>query len=478
MKTWNIGNTTVRNPYRLRAALQLFRTTMGGRRFGRAEQQEYLNLRPFRLLLRFLKRIREEGLTGLTKFEIALYVINMLDEDDTGAFEEAISNIRGFRSDYDAIVGKVRKSEFTNRKLAEVASRARLQPGSLVDYADSNARYALITGLLTLQGNKLALSETRLPQVEAIIADGTTLVSESEYLDFFYDPHLPLLPTDNLTFLRSEIARLEAQFVELASQVGESTTLPSPTTEMTISALQAYEIRLRDRLREVKEIVFYRNQCSATSLNEIEDLLENLDSGTMVLFGGSDYAPAFLEWAIWRLFLALNEIVGPVSKTRGFRIDDDINPIHHAKGGDADLTFTYADFKLVCEMTLMGGSRQFSSEGEPVTRHVFKAIEESDSKPVYGLFVAKRLDPNTIDAFFKARYWKNFERFTPTSVVALEIGQVLKLIERIKSRPVSIEDIRMLFDRILQLQNEYPHGPAWYKAYSAMYEQWVSANSD
>src|SRR5579871_5882063 len=84
MKTWNIGNTTVRNPYRLRAALQLFRTTMGGRRFGRAEQQEYLNLRPFRLLLRFLKRIREEGLTGLTKFEIALYVINMLDEDDTG----------------------------------------------------------------------------------------------------------------------------------------------------------------------------------------------------------------------------------------------------------------------------------------------------------------------------------------------------------------------------------------------------------
>lgn len=559
MKTWNIGNTTVRNPYRLRAALQLFRTTMGGRPFGRAEQQEYLNelvraglvdseravegddggrkfasafkqlgfvtnwergrswevtsvgtmliehpeleeviflrqllkyqlpsplengsrvegfhLRPFRLLLRFLKRIREEGLTGLTKFEIALYVITMLNEDDIVAFEEAISNIRGFRSGYDAIVGKVRKSEFTNRKLAEVASRAHLQPGSLVDYADSNARYALITGLLTLQGNKLALSETRLPLVEAILADGTTLVSESEYLDFFYDPHLPLLPTDNLTFLRSEIARLEAQFVELASQAGESTTLPSPTTEMTISALQAYESRLRDRLRDVKEIVFYRNQRSTTSLSEIEDLLENLDSGTKVLFGGSDYAPAFLEWAIWRLFLAINEIVGPISKTRGFRIDDDINPIHHAKGGDADLTFTYTDFKLVCEMTLMGGSRQFASEGEPVTRHVFKAIEESEGKPVYGLFVAKKLDPNTVDAFFKARYWKNFERFTPTSVVALEIGQVLKLIERIKSQSMSIEEIRMLFDRILQLQHEHSHGPAWYKAYSALYEQWVN----
>jgi hypothetical protein len=43
MKTWNIGNTTVRNPQRLRGALQLFRTKMGGRPFRKAEQQEFLN---------------------------------------------------------------------------------------------------------------------------------------------------------------------------------------------------------------------------------------------------------------------------------------------------------------------------------------------------------------------------------------------------------------------------------------------------
>src|SRR5260370_8955507 len=40
MKTWNIGNTTVRNPQRLREALQLFRTKMGGRTFRKAEQIE------------------------------------------------------------------------------------------------------------------------------------------------------------------------------------------------------------------------------------------------------------------------------------------------------------------------------------------------------------------------------------------------------------------------------------------------------
>ncbi|HZS77708.1 MAG TPA: AlwI family type II restriction endonuclease [Ktedonobacteraceae bacterium] len=270
MKTWNIGNTTVRNPYRLREALQLFERTMSGRPFKRPEQQEFLNelvqaglvdssrsaegddggrkfasafkqlgfttdwsrgnswsltpvgikliehpeleeliflrqlvkyqipsplesgskvegfyVRPFRLLLRFLKRAREENLIGLTKFEIALYVINVLDENNTQAFEDAISNIKRFRTEYEALTGKVNKNKLVNQKLQEVAVQVSLKPGSLLDYADSNGRYALITGLLTVHGNKLALSEARLPIIEAILSDGTSLVPENEYLTFF-----------------------------------------------------------------------------------------------------------------------------------------------------------------------------------------------------------------------------------------------------------------------------------------------------
>jgi AlwI restriction endonuclease len=559
MKTWNIGNTTVRNPYRLREALQLFRTKMGGRPFRREEQQEFLNelvkaelvasdravegddggrkfasafkqlgfvtdwergkswdmtpvgtmliehpeleeliflrqlmkyqipsplesgkrvegfhVRPLRLLLRFLKRAREENLIGLTKFEIALNVINVLDENDNTAFEEAMSNIKKFRADYNAITGKVNKNRFTNQKLVEAAAEVDLVPGSLLDYADSNGRYALITGLLTTHGNKLTLSDARLPVVEAILTDGTSPIPERDYLELFYNPNIPLLPTDDLLFLKDEIVNLEKRFVELATLLGESAALPAEPTEMTISELQAYEIRLRDKLRDVREIQFYRNQCSATSLDEIKDLLEDINTGAKAFFGGSDYAPAFLEWAIWRLFLAIDEIVGPISRTRGFRIDEDINPVHHAKGGEADLTFTYDNFKLVCEMTLTSGSRQFVAEGEPVTRHIFKAIETSDGKPVYGLFITKKLDPNTIDAFHKARYWKNYTSFVSTPVVALEIEQVLKLIERIKMQGVDATNFRELLDHILQLQDIHPYGPAWYKGYSKLYEQWVN----
>jgi AlwI restriction endonuclease len=554
-----MGNTTARNPMRLRPALQLFIRTMSGRPFRESEQQEFLNelvavrlvdsdrttggsdggrkfasafkplgfvtdwsrgkpwtitpvgqtllnnpeleeviflrqllkyqipsplesgrrvvgfhVRPFRLLLRFLYRAREEDLGGLTKFEMALYVITMLDEDDNTAFETAIANIKQFRTHYKVTTGKVRKNEFAKRNLVTVANGVGLEPGSLFDYADSNGRYALMTGLLTTRGNKLTLSDTRLPVTKTILSDGTTLVLNDGYLEWFYNPNEPLLPTDDEVFLRNEIADLERRFTDLATHVGEPTTLPTPPLGMTVSDLQAYEIRLRERLRDVREIQFYQTQRTLDALNEIEDLLEDIMEGTGAFFGGLSYAPAFLEWAIWRIFLAINEIIVPISKTRGFQIDEDMNPIHHAKGGAADLTFTYNTFKLVCEMTLATGSRQFAMEGEPVTRHVFKAIENSkDGKPVYGLFVTKELDPNTAYAFHHARYWRNWRYSVPTPIVALRIKDMIELVRHMKSHPVTSVDIRQLLDSILNLQDTHPNGPSWYEAYSKTYESWL-----
>src|SRR6266568_2802413 len=174
MKIWNMGNTTARNPLRLREALQLFVARMSERPFRKQEQLEFQNamidvglveserreegddggrkfasafkqlgfvedwsygrswkvtpvgtlliehpeleetiflrqllkyqiqsplegdsrtrgfhLRPFRLLLRFLRRAYDEKLVGLTNAEMGIYAINLLDEDDANAFEIA-----------------------------------------------------------------------------------------------------------------------------------------------------------------------------------------------------------------------------------------------------------------------------------------------------------------------------------------------------------------------------------------------------
>jgi hypothetical protein len=546
MKTWNIGNTTVRNPERLREALRLFRDKMSGRPFGKKQQLEFqghmidaglvdssrrggddgarkfasafkqlgfvddwsrgkvwkltkvgetllanpniestiflrqllkhqipsplekigtegFNLRPFRLFLKFLKRAHDEGIIGLTKFEIGLYVITTLTENEAD-FELAFSRIKSFRSEYEASIGKVRKTRLADNRLRSLAAKLKLEPNTLIDYADSNSRYAMMSGLLTLKGSKIAVSESRLLFIEQVLGDGSTLLSNDDYLTVFYNPTLPQLPSDNPAFLTAETANLWAQLHSLADTIGETLVIPPVARKMDILQLQEYEQALRKELRRIREIEFYRKQRSLEALEDIESLLENIQDNNLV--GGQVYAPAYFEWAIWRLFLAINHLVGSVSDTRGFRIDDDMQPIHHAKGGAADLKFTYQDFVLVCEMTLARGSQQFAMEGEPVTRHVFKVIREGSAKPVYGLFVAKDIDPNTVDAFHNARYWPDWNSAITTPVVPINIEHALELVRRMQKESITVGTLRSLLDQILKLQSDYETGPEWYRAYS------------
>ena len=302
MDVRNIGNTTVRNPRRLREALELFSTRMEGRPFRLAEQIEFqghmidaglvksgrydgddggrkfgsafkqlgfvtdwshgkdwkvtpvghaliqhpaleetiflrqllkyqitspledsrtarFHLRPFWLILRLLKRAHEAGLIGFTKVEIGLFVITVLTDDDA-SFEMAFTNIREFRAAYDALSGKVAKNRFADERFRAKADMLNLKVDTFGDYADSNGRYALMSGLLTLRSNKLAVAESRLPYINALLTEQSRFVDDDkEYLAAYYDPEKPILPTDNMVFLRHETVMLSQQLRELRGQI-------------------------------------------------------------------------------------------------------------------------------------------------------------------------------------------------------------------------------------------------------------------
>ncbi|GAC1565755.1 MAG: hypothetical protein NVS3B14_04560 [Ktedonobacteraceae bacterium] len=50
--------------------------------------------------------------------------------------------------------------------------------------------------------------------------------------------------------------------------------------------------------------------------------------------------------------------------------------------------------------------------------------------------------------------------------------------QRMRQQPVSSAAFRDLLASILQLQDTYPNGPAWYEGYSALYKQWVRTLDD
>ena len=80
------------------------------------------------------------------------------------------------------------------------------------------------------------------------------------------------------------------------------------------------------------------------------------------------------------------------------------------------------------------------------------------------------------EAFHHARYWRNSREFISTPVVALEIEQVLALVRRMQQQPITATDIRSLLDRILELRDSTPHGPAWYHEYCRLYDQCMNDN--
>ena len=114
---------------------------------------------------------------------------------------------------------------------------------------------------------------------------------------------------------------------------------------------------------------------------------------------------AYLEWILWRSFLAIDHTVNKPYEARGFRIDQDYLPVGTAPGGGADMLFKFDGYVFVIEVTMSTGSRQEAMEGEPVRRHVADYAMQFDC-PVYGIFVANRIDSNTAETF-RIGVWYN-----------------------------------------------------------------------
>ena len=102
--------------------------------------------------------------------------------------------------------------------------------------------------------------------------------------------------------------------------------------------------------------------------------------------------------------MAINTLTNAPHEARRFSVDQDMRPMSHAPGGGPDLVFEFDNFVLVVEVTLSTSIRQEGTEGVPVRHHVHMIKSEYPKKPVYGLFIAPKLMPQTVETF-KGRKW-------------------------------------------------------------------------
>lgn len=304
------------------------------------------------------------------------------------------------------------KRKFDHELINKAWNRYCLERDNFSQYADMNLRYLIISGIVKRAGRGITLVEEYKSLAHELCKNVTSNASLKERYKLLCDG--APLPTDDANVANQVLKDLIDEF----NRYHISYKLPDIPLD-TPQNINTVRMILKQDIDRYKEEEYARNQrnCWREIYEYIQAIIVNdgksreLDDDVEIKVPKSE-ASAYLEWILWRSFLAINHLTNKPYEARGFNIDQDHFPVGTAPGGGPDMIFEFDDFVIVVEVTLSTNSRQEAMEGEPVRRHVADQLEKYD-KPVYGLFVAKRIDSNTAETFrIGVWYTKDDERLS------------------------------------------------------------------
>ena len=400
---------------------------------------------------------KQTGESRLNFVEMAI-VVQLTSSDESLA--DIVAQVLALRARRLASPNK-RKFDRQEREAAAVLHG--YAAGTFNDYADTNLRYLKATGLVQSKGRGLSLVQEKHVFVEKLIQD--TGIPDSDRSYFITLCNGAKLPTDNKD---SALAVLDDLLQQLEKRGIPFDATGKPTDTPADIAIIRHQIE--GILSERNEEEYATRQ--AVEWEEIAAYMELIITrkGTKTLSNGEDIevpqaeAPAYFEWVLWRAFLAINSLANKPYEARRFKIDQDFLPVGTAPGNGPDLIFEFHDFVIVVEVTLTDNSRQEAAEGEPVRRHVADLVSHygaQSGKPVYGLFIANRIDSNTAETFRIGVWFTRTDDKMRLDIIPVTLVQFKAFFEALfTSGRVEVGLIRELLDLCGGLRPAH-EAPAW-----------------
>ncbi len=369
-----------------------------------ADAQGRFGVKPYLELLRLAHE-----LDGISKREIAMFFLQLTRVDKyeevkqkildfRAAIKACVTNKRAFADSYfnaqitEIFADQIAQRDFATRQSSDATYKkfVATKKSSMRDYADAFMRYLRATQLANFdtRSTRLQISPVRRAEVEFLLQtvereprDFKDLVAFKSYL---FDADNIALYTDDLGRIQQAIAAIEKQGIVAAT---------APASVSGTLDLEA----LKDRLEALQQALKARNLGEIKrKLKSHEDLPDILQVFQQIKDKELPDAPLYLEWNVWRALTMLNYAV---AIDNNFSMDLDGQPLSTAGGNQADIECEYDDFKLLVEVTLSSGNKQFEMEGEPVARH-YGNVKRNSQKPVYCLFIAPNLSEGAKSHFF------------------------------------------------------------------------------
>ncbi|MGC6532411.1 MAG: AlwI family type II restriction endonuclease [Flavobacteriales bacterium] len=426
-------------------------------------------MKPFILFLQVVRLLQVQGELGLNKLETGLF-IQPFRNHTAELPGEIVARILAFRAGLAAQGTRQLERNFIRDTKEEVRQEIQGPAANTFvgDYSDTSFRYFLLTGLFVRRGNRLQVRASKIGFVDSLLAGEPQFQHEEnpeDYFSQFYRNTYPL-PSDDAVFAIEEMTHLMEDLPEENELrvAAEALTAESEPEEIERIRYDLIEHEARGR-----EITFAEQQSTEDAVSEILQYLNVLDGRHITDAPEVPDRPAYLEWAVWRAFLAIDSIVNPIHESRRFPVDADFFPRNTAPGRGSDLIIEFESLVLVVEVTLTLSSRQLAVESEPVRRHTADYKELYPEKDVYCLFVAPDVDNNVAESFrIGVWYRDNQEEFL--NIVPMTLRDFITAFESMTERAITIEEFRNLMDRCLVSRNV--RAPQWKAQITSEVDRW------
>lgn len=445
---------------------------------------------PFVETLKIVKEVN-----GITKKEIAMFLLPCLSEDD---FNQATSKIESYRRELQNRRAGLPRKEFTEQHHFEIfreVYREDIDIGDIntrqiptadvrgfllkkirnsIDYADAAIRYFQYTGLFTRSFDKLVLAPHRIQEIDRILNEMDFEIIDYDDVDRYYthigNPNLPYFPWENIDDMQERITIIKTQIGEIANEIrvldSRFSPLPAPVEPalVTIESLSGYFYNLDKYALGLREELLHREARKPEMVSDIVQMYQKIERKEVI-------DPAlFFEWNTWRALLALNDCIAKPN----FQIDNELMPLSTAGGGQADIeTYYNGDYAVLTEVTLSKGARQYETEGEPVTRHIGEFQASNTDRKVYGLFIAPVINPNTSEYFFVYFKLHPYPNAGHLTIVPLPLQKFIEFLSFcMERRCFNRGTFRQIFGEIENLREATQTSQEWYNSILNIFQNW------
>lgn len=412
---------------------------------------------PLRWILAIMLELEKKtGSSEISRIEFALWGHTT---NPSYSIEAVVDNILDLRTRRTQALSK---HIFDKKEIKERGKYYDKKEDNFLDYSDMNMRYLRISGVLQRKGRGMIITPAKHILAEKLAK--STSNEESIMIQYKRLCEGAELPTDNMETAKALLKDLMEQMKNRQISF-DITDLPLNTA----AEINVARRRLENILSQTDEVQYAKEQCN--QWKEIADYMELLIKGggkrtyddDNVIEVPKDEKPAYLEWILWRASLAIDHMVNKPYEVRGFKLDSDFLPVSAAGGGRGDLYCEFEDFVILTEVTMSTSSRQEAMEGEPVRRHVSDAVLKYD-KPVYGMFIAVKIDTNTAETFRHGIWYTRDDLEQRLDIVPLTLTQYREyFMAMFRNGDASPKKLRELI-LLCETKRDILNAPRW-KAY-------------